>query len=130
MSKQLLDGKGVSRTTGFRVPAEDLTIIGHDTAHRSFAEHQHFDPRVLNVHANISESDPEVLMMVEIGVQESVKVEVGEIDGKETWIVTSGRGRVIRQRLANKILKRKGLPPKAVPVIGARSTEMASCQSL
>lgn len=123
MSKQLLDGKGVSRTTAFRVPPEDLLVIGHDTKHRSMADHPHFDPRVLNVHANISEDDPDVMLMVEIGVQEAVKVEVDEIDGKEVWVVTHGRGRTLRARIANRILKRKGMPAKTVPVVATRKTE-------
>jgi len=126
MGGQLIEGKGVSRTTAFRVPPEMLIIIGVDTAHKSLAEHPRFDKRVLNVHANIGPDDPGVLNIKEIGVQVAVKVEVEEIDGKDCYVVVDGRGRVLRNRIANKLLIKEGLPPKTVPVDAYRKTESST----
>lgn len=122
MGGQLIEGKGVSRTTSFRVPPELLIVVGVDTPHKSFAEHPRFDPRVLNVHAGIAADDPRVQNIKEIGVQTAIKVEVEEIDGVDQYVVVEGRGRTLKARLANKLLVKEGLPPKTVPVDAYRKT--------
>jgi len=126
MGGQLIEGQGVGRTNGFKVPPEMLTIIGVDTPHRSMEEHPRFDRRALNVHANLRPDDPEVLNIKEIGVQQDVQVEVENIDGKDCYVVVDGRGRTLRARLANLLLKKEGLPTKTVPVKGYRKTDASA----
>lgn len=123
MGSQLIEGKGVSRINGFRVPADMLTVIGVDTPHRSRAEHERFDERVLNVHANIADDHPHVVSMMEFGVFEPVLIEIEEVDGKDLLVVVDGRGRVLKQRIADRLLKAKGLPTKPVPVFASRKND-------
>jgi ParB-like chromosome segregation protein Spo0J len=123
MGGQLIEGEGVGRTNGFKVPPELLTVIGVDTSHCSMEEHPRFDRRALNVHGGLSPDDPEVLSIKEIGVQQDIHVEVENVDGVDRYIVIDGRGRTLRARLANQLLKREGLPPKTVPVKAFRKTE-------
>lgn len=123
MGGQLIEGQGVGRTNGFKVPPEMLCIIGVDTKHRSMDEHPRFDRRALNVHAGLSPEDPEVQNIKEIGVQQDIHVEVETIDGEDRYVVIDGRGRTLRARLANQLLKKEGLPPKTVPVKAFRKTE-------
>lgn len=124
MGGQLIEGKGVSRTNGFSVPAEMLTVIGVDTPHRSQAEHRLYDKRVHmpapHGHAGIPDNHPHVLSMMEFGVQLPVIIEVEEIDGKDVYLVAEGRGRVLKQRIADRLLKKTGRDPKPVPCIARR----------
>lgn len=127
MGGQLIEGKGVSRTNGFSVPASMLTVIGVDTPHRSQADHRLYDKRVHlpapHGHADISENHPHVLSMKVYGVQLPVIVEVEEIDGKDVYLVAEGRGRVLKQRIADRLLKAEGLDGKPVPCIARRVNE-------
>lgn len=126
MGGQLIEGKGVSRTNGFAVPAHMLTIIGIDTPHRSMSEHRLYDKRVhlpieQGGHQGIPDDHPHVLSMKEYGVQQPVLVEVVEVEGKDLYIVVDGRGRVIKQRIADRLLKAEGRAGKPVPCIARRA---------
>lgn len=125
-SLQLIEGKGVSRTNGFSVPAHMLTVIGIDTPHKSMAEHQLYDKRVhlpieQGGHQGVPDDHPHVLSMKEYGVQLPVLVEVHEVDGRDLYIVAEGRGRVMKQRIADRLLKKEGRDIKPVPCIARRA---------
>jgi ParB-like chromosome segregation protein Spo0J len=126
MGGQLIEGKGVSRTNGFAVPAHMLTVIGIDTPHKSMSEHRLYDKRVhlpfdQGGHQGIPDDHPHVLSMKEYGVQQPVLIEVVEVDGKDLYIVVDGRGRVLKQRIADRLLKKEGREGKPVPCIARRA---------
>ncbi len=124
MGGQLIEGKGVSRTNGFAVPALMLTVVGIDTPHRSQAEHRLYDRRVHipmpHGHADIGDDHPHVLSMMEFGVQMPVIVEVEEVNGKDVYLVAEGRGRVMKMRIADRLNKARGRESKPVPCIARR----------
>ncbi len=124
MGGQLIEGKGVSRTNGFAVPARYLTVVGIDTPHRSQTEHRLYDKRVHlpmpHGHADIPDDHPHVLSMMEFGVQTPVLVEVEEVDGKDVYLIADGRGRVMKQRIADRLNKARGREEKPVPCIARR----------
>lgn len=114
MSKQLAEG--MSRlTTAFHCNAEDVSIIGIDTDHKSIAEHPLFDGE-RNQQPLLEETLQNFLMN---GCVQPVTIQQEDIG----WVVVDGRMRVRYLREANNRRLEQGLKPFRLPVLVNKDSE-------
>lgn len=106
---------GARKIDAFEIPAENLTLIGLDTDHKSMSEHPLFDNRVLTV---IIREEWVLDMMAHGWAGGAVTVCLEESSrGKKLVVALDGKQRIRTAREANKRLRAAGRPPVLVQCV-------------